>query len=124
MSIDVDSLFSRGAAATKYKKKEIVFHEGETAHFYYQIIDGGVRVYNSNIKGKEFTQGHFDTGDGFGEAPLFIDETYPCNTVTILDSDILKLSKKDFLKILEDYPPIQKYFLLILAKKISSPSVD
>lgn len=122
MSIDIDLLFSRGAVATKYKKKEIVFHEGEAAHFYYQIIDGGVRVYNSNIKGKEFTQSHFDTGDGFGEAPLLIDETYPCNAVTLKDSAILKLSKKDFLKILEDYPQIQKYFLLLLAKQIHSKS--
>lgn len=119
MSIDVDLLFSRGAVATKYNKK-IAFHEGEAAHFYYQIIDSGVRVYNSNIKGKEFTQGHFDTGDGLGEASLFIDKTYPCNAVTLKDSTILKLSKKDFLKIIEDYPPIRKYFLLLLSKKVHS----
>jgi CRP/FNR family transcriptional regulator len=122
MQIAVDLLFSRGAVATKYKKNEMVFREGEAAHFYYQIIDGGVRIYNSNIKGREFTQGHFYTGDGFDESPLLIDEAYPCNAVTIKDSAILKLSKKDFLKILEDYPPIQKYFLLLLAKKIHSKS--
>lgn len=87
----------------------MIFHEGDDAHFYYQIIDGSVRMYNSNAKGKEFTQGLFCTGDGFGEPPLFIDETYPSKAITVTDSTILKLSKEDFLKLIDDYPPIQKY---------------
>jgi len=122
MPIDVNLLFTRGAVATKYKKNDIVFQEGEAAQFYYQIIDGGVRAYHSNAKGKEFTQGLFCAGEGFGEPPLFIDETYPCKAITVKDSTILKLSKDNFLKILDDYPPIQKFFLLLLAKKIHSKS--
>jgi CRP-like cAMP-binding protein len=118
MSIDVNLIFPQSAVATTDKKNEMVFHEGETTKFYYQIIEGGVILYNSNITANEFTQDLFCTGERFDESPLLINETYPRNTVTILDSDILKLSKKDFLKILEDYPPIQKYFLLLLAKRI------
>lgn len=118
MQIDLDLLYSWGAVAKKYKKNEIVFNEDEAAYFYYQILDGGVRMYNSNIEGKEFTQGIFCTGDGFGEPPLFIDETYPSTAITIQDSTILKLSKDKFLKILDEYPYIQKYFLNLLAQKI------
>lgn len=122
MQIDLDLLYSWGAVAKKYKKNEIVFDEDEVAYFYYQILDGGVRMYNSNEEGKEFTQGLFSNGDGFGEPPLFINESYPSKAITIQDSTILKLSKDKFLKILDEYPTIQKEFLIIFAKKIHSKS--
>ena len=122
MQIDLDLLYSWGAVAKKYKKNEIVFDEDEVAYFYYQILDGGVRMYNSNEEGKEFTQGLFSNGEGFGEPPLFIDESYPSKAITIQDSTILKLSKDKFLKILDEYPTIQKDFLILFAKKIHSKS--
>jgi CRP-like cAMP-binding protein len=122
MQIDLDLLYSWGAVAKKYKKNEIIFDEEETANFYYQILDGSVRMYNSNDEGKEFTQGIFCKGDGFGEPPLFINETYPSKAITIQDSTILKLSKDKFFKILDEYPSIQKYFLVLLAQKIHSKS--
>ena len=122
MQIDIDLLFSWGAVAKKYKKNEIIFDEDEVAHFYYQIIEGSVRMFNSNDEGKEFTQGLFCKGESFGEPPLFIDQPYPSKAITIQDSTIIKLSKDKFLKILEEYPSIQKSFLLLLANKIHSKS--
>jgi CRP-like cAMP-binding protein len=122
MQIDIDLLFTWGAVAKKYKKNEVIFEEDEMAYFYYQIIDGSVRLYNSNSEGKEFTQGLFYKGDGFGEPPLFIDETYPSKAIALQDSTIIKLSKDKFLKILDEYPSVQKYFLTLLAKKIHSKS--
>ena len=122
MQIDVDLLFSWGAVAKKYKKNEIIFDEDEVAHFYYQIIEGGVRMFNSNDEGKEFTQGLFIKGNSFGEPPLFIDRPYPAKAIAIQDSTIIKLSKDKFLKILDEYPSIQKSFLILLATKIHSKS--
>jgi len=120
MQIDLDLLYSWGAVAKKYKKHEVIFDEDEVANFYYQILEGSVRMYNSNEEGKEFTQGLFCSGDGFGEPPLLIDETYPSKAITIQDSTILKLSKDKFLKIIDEYPSIQKYFLTLFALKIHS----
>lgn len=122
MQIDIDLLYSWGAVAKKYKKNELIFEEDETALFYYQIIEGCVRMFNSNEEGKEFTQGIFCNGDGFGEPPLFIDESYPSRAVSIEESTIIKLSKDKFLRILDEYPSIQKYFLTLLAYKIHSKS--
>jgi CRP-like cAMP-binding protein len=122
MQIDIDLLYSYGAIAKKYKKNEIIFSEDEAANFYYQILDGSVRMFNSNDEGKEFTQGIFSNGDGFGEPPLFINETYPAKAITIVDSTIIKLSKAKFFKILDEYPSIQKKFLILLAQKIHSKS--
>lgn len=120
MQIDLDLLYSWGAVAKKYKKNDIVFNEDEIANFYFQILEGSVRLFNSNDEGKEFTQGIFHKEEGFGEPPLFINETYPSKAIAIQDSTILKLSKEKFLKILDEYPSIQKDFLILLAYKIHS----
>lgn len=118
MQTDLDLLFTWGAVAKKYKKNDIIFDEGSAALFYFQVIEGDVRMYNSNRDGKEFTQGFFYNGCSFGEPPLLIDETYPATAVAMHDSTILKLSKDKFLKILDEYPEVQKSILILMAERI------
>ena len=103
MQIDLDLLFTWGAIAKEYKKNEVILREDETANFYFQIIEGSIRMFNSNDEGKEFTQGYFSNGQSFGEPPLFIEETYPSTAIAFRDSKIIKLSKDRFLKILDEY---------------------
>ncbi len=118
MQIDLDLLYTWGAIAKEYKKNDIIISEDEVAHFYYQVVEGCVRMFNSNDEGKEFTQGYFCNGQSFGEPPLFIDEVYPSTAVAFKDSKIIKISKEKFLKILEEYPFIQKQFLNLMATRI------
>ncbi len=123
MQIDLDLLFTWGAIAKEYKKGEMIFCEDEIAHFYFQIIEGSIRMYNSNDEGKEFTQGYFSEGQSFGEPPLFIDEKYPATAVAFQDSKIVKLSKEKFLKILDEYPSFQKQFLVLMSRRIHSKAM-
>lgn len=118
MQTDIDLLFTWGGVAKKYKKNEVIFDEGGAALFYYQVIEGNIRMYNSNPDGKEFTQGFFSNGSSFGEPPLLIDETYPATAVAMQDSTVVKLSKEKFLRILDEYPAVQKTFLRLMAERI------
>ncbi len=118
MQIDLDLLFTYGAIAKEYKKNDVLFYEDEMANFYFQVVEGCVRMFNSNDEGKEFTQGYFCEGQSFGEPPIFIDEKYPSTAVAFQDCKIIKLSKEKFLKILDEYPAIQKQFLKLLAQRI------
>lgn len=120
MQIDLDLLFTWGAIAKEYKKGEVIFSEDEMAHFYFQVIEGSIRMFNSNDEGKEFTQGYFYCGQSFGEPPLFINENYPSTAVAFQDCTIIKLSKDKFLKILDEYPLILKDFLNLMAHRIHS----
>lgn len=120
MQIDLDLLFSWGAVAKEYKKNEVIFSEDEIANFYFQIIEGSIRMFNSNDEGKEFTQGYFSNGQSFGEPPLFIEESYPSTAVAFQDSKIIKLSRDKFIKILDEYPTIQKGFLNLMCCRIHS----
>lgn len=123
MQIDVDLLFTWGAVAKKYQKDEIIFYEDETALFYYQILEGSVKMFCANDDGKEFTQGVFEKGASFGEPPLFIDEIYPCTAIATQDSVVIKISKDKFLTIIAEYPEINKSIMKLLALRIFKKSL-
>jgi CRP/FNR family transcriptional regulator len=123
MQIDTDLLITWGAIAKKFKKGEFIFHEGDHPKFYYQILDGTVKMFNTNLDGKEFTQLEFKTGRSFGEPLLFIDEKYPSAAVACQDSIILKLPKEIFLEILDKYPIYQKQLIILFAKRIYGKTI-
>ena len=123
MQIDADILITWGAVAKKFKKGDFIFCEGDHARFYFQILVGTVKMINTNVDGKEFTQSEFRTGHSFGEPPLFIDERYPASAVACIDAIILKLSKEKFLEILDEYPVYQKNIITLFAKRIYSKAV-
>lgn len=123
MQIDTDILITWGAVAKKFKKGEYIFHEGDYARFYYQILNGTIKMFNTNLDGKEFTQAEFKTGQSFGEPLLFIDERYPTSAVASQDSVIIKLPKEKFIEILDEYPVFQKNLITLFSKRIYNKSI-
>lgn len=123
MQIDTNILITWGGIAKKYKKNETIFNEDDHAQFYYQIIEGQVKMINRYNDGREFIQGVFYDGSGFGEPPLFTDETYPATAITQKDSVIIKLASNSFFKMLEDYPKIKSDLLKVLSKRLYNKSV-
>ena len=116
--IDLDLLLLHGAFCKEYDKGEILFYEGDEALFYYQVVEGSVKMYNANDEGKEYTQGYFSEGQSFGEPPLFINECYPASAMTFQKSKIIKLPKERLWEILDAFPSIQRQFLKLMARRI------
>jgi len=123
MFIDTDILIAWGGISKRYKKGEYIFHEDEVPRCFYQIIDGTVKLYNTNFDGKEYTQAEFKKGNSFGEPPLFLEEMYPSTAVTTEESVIIRLPKERFLEILDEYPAIQKKLICVLARRIYNKSI-
>lgn len=123
MFITTDILITWGAVSKKVKKGEFIFNDGEHASFYYQVVKGTIRMFNTNEDGKEFTNGEFIEGQSFGEPPLFIDEPYPASAVATEDSVVMRLAKDKFLKILEEYPALQRKFITMLSQRLYEKSI-
>ncbi|RKF03714.1 CRP-like cAMP-binding protein [Tenacibaculum lutimaris] len=116
--IPEELLLKYHAETKSFQKDEIIFSEKQTAHYYYQIVSGAVKMNNFNDDGKEFIQGIFYKNQSFGEPPLFIDVKYPANAVAISDSTILTLAKSDLFKLLQDNPEIHLKITQSLAKRL------
>ncbi|WP_228377965.1 Crp/Fnr family transcriptional regulator [Chryseobacterium luteum] len=101
MNIDDELLYSYGGEIKQYKKGEIIYREGDHALYYFQIIKGKVKLNNYDNEGKEFIHNIFGEKQSFGDSMIFLDKFYPMNAVSILPSEIVRVPKDQFLKLLK-----------------------
>lgn len=111
-------LLNRGGIIREYKKNQNIFFEGDMPKFYYQVIEGTIKMVSINENGREFIQGVFAHGQSFGEPVLLISKPYPATAVVTEDARIIKLPREEFLKILLEFPEINFQFSKILANRI------
>lgn len=116
--ITEELLFSSGAEIKRYEANETIFWEGESPLYYFQIVEGKVKLNNYNEDGKEFIQNIFSDGQSFGESLLFIDRPYPMNAVAINTCTIIKLPKFHFLNLVQHNPEISFNIYQCLADRM------
>ena len=130
MVIKDEILHSVGAITRRYKPSEIIFSEGDIPNYYYQIIEGDVKLNNYNDDGKEIIQTLLEDGQSIGESLLFMDKLYPINAIALSHCSVLRLPKKVFLDLMKLYPDIcldmnkvlsqRLYFKIIMTQNMSS----
>jgi len=123
MNIDEQILKSSGAKVKDYNAGDFIFTEGSLPNYYYQIIEGEVKLNNLTEDGKESIQNIAAKGHSIGEFLLFINKKYPANAVAISPCKILRISKIKFLKMLEDNPDLKADMIKNLADSLFSKFV-
>jgi CRP-like cAMP-binding protein len=106
MLINTTLLQSYGAETLHMSTLDTIFQEGDTPKCYYQIINGRIKLNHYDEDGKEIIQSVLVAGQSVCELLLFIDEKYPVNAETLTSCDILKVSKEDFFKLLDEHPDV------------------
>lgn len=111
-------LLSYGAEYEKFKRGDIIFNEGETPKCYYQIVEGRIKLNHYNEAGKELILAILQPGLSVCELLLFIDKKYPVNAVVFEESVVLKLSKSQFIKMLDDHPKLSRDVNKFLSERL------
>ncbi|MFC4163413.1 Crp/Fnr family transcriptional regulator [Epilithonimonas zeae] len=109
-------LESVGAFTQNYDSAEPIFLENDVPKFYFQIIEGKVKLNNYNAEGKEVLHNILENGQSVGESSLFLDGTYPVNAIALTSSKVLKLPRSAFIDLLLTNPEIS----MEINKRISS----
>lgn len=118
MLISEELLFSYGAETITCKRGEIIFNEGDLPTHYYQISQGRIKLNHFKEDGSELILAILPVGLSVCELLLFIDEKYPVNAVTLEPSQIIKLSKSEFLKMLDEHVQVAKDVNKFLAERL------
>ncbi|GGG58892.1 Crp/Fnr family transcriptional regulator [Epilithonimonas arachidiradicis] len=134
MNLVVDEIIftPSGAQIEDYEVKSLIFAEGAKPQYYYQIVEGEVKLSNYGEDGKEIIQDILEEGQSIGEFMLFMDKTYPVNAIAMTPCKILKISKFSFLEFLDKHPEVYAtmtsnlssamYFKFVMGQVISSQS--
>jgi len=121
--IDPDLLLAWGATFHNLEKGQVLFCEDDPAHFYYQVVEGRIKMCNCNEDGKEFIQGMFEAGESFGEPPLFDGGIYPASAEADEASVVIRLRKENFLQLLKENFDIHFSFTQNLARRLRFKSL-
>jgi CRP/FNR family transcriptional regulator, cyclic AMP receptor protein len=101
-----------------YKKNAIILHEEDTNEYMYIIVEGEVKVIQTNREGKELLLTRHRTGDFFGELSLIDGKTEPAAVVATMDSVTALIAKKDFYTILYKQNKVMKNLLKIMCSRL------
>ncbi len=102
-----------------YKKKQVVYSEGNHPNRLYYIQKGKVKTFKTNDTGKELTVGLYNEGDFFGYTALLEETVYKETAEAIEDCDIAIVPKEEFENLLHSNKEVTHKFIKMLAKNIS-----
>lgn len=106
MIIPIELLLSKGAIYESFAASEIIFTEGSSPKYYFQIIRGIIELNGYETNGKEFTHDILSVGRSVGDALIFGKEAYPMTAVAHTPCTIIKLRKDSFLDLLKAHPDL------------------
>lgn len=94
------------AIEQRYANDEFVFRDGDHAEWLYFIKSGVVRCMKYGLDGKEFILKPLLPGDSFCCESVTFDQTlaHPGNAQAMGDVTILKISRRTYLRLIEQYP--------------------
>jgi CRP-like cAMP-binding protein len=118
MNIDEERLYSSGGEIKEYKKGEVIYRDGNHALYYFQIVEGKVKLNNYDDDGKEFIQNIFGGKQSFGDSLLFLDKFYPTNAVCITPAEIIRVPKDKFLKLIKADPHLSLEMNACLSQRL------
>lgn len=98
-----------------YKKKQILFHEGDYAGAVFFIEKGKIKTYKVNDDVKEYTTGLYGEGDFVGYIALMKNTEHPDSAIAIEESVVYRIHKDDFTKLLYSNQEVAKTFIKMLS---------
>lgn len=102
-----------------YKKKEIIFSEGNSPNFLYFLAKGKVKTFKAHEYGKELITSLYKEGDFFGYLALLEEGSYTDSAEALEDSEICLIPKEDFFTLIHNNMAVMKKFIKILSDNIA-----
>lgn len=107
-----------------YLKGESIFHEGDEAMGFFAVTYGRVKIFKSNLSGREQILHLFGPGEVFGEVPVFTGGHFPASAMAMEESTCLFLPKRGFLDLIRREPEIALGMLGLLANRLRTFTIQ
>jgi CRP-like cAMP-binding protein/CheY-like chemotaxis protein len=99
-----------------FKKKQIIYLDGQRAHHLYYIKKGKIKAFKNNEDGKELITGIYGEGDFLGHVALLADTAHNHSAKAMDNSELLIISKKEFDSMIFHNPHIIAHFISLMIK--------
>ena len=119
---ELETVAARGTV--RYMRKNTIFIErGEASTALYLILCGKVKVYTVNAQHNEQVLSILGPGEHLGELALLTDAVRTASATTLEDSQLMVLSRREFVECLSECPQIALNLDDSLAERALSPNI-
>lgn len=101
-----------------FKKKQVLFHEGDYPNHIYFINSGKIKTYKINDDGKEYITGLHKPGDFIGFMALLEESDHNETAVALEETETFLIPKDDFTQLLHTNKDVSSQFIKMLASNI------
>jgi CRP/FNR family transcriptional regulator len=101
-----------------FQKGQIIFSEGDEADGFYVVVEGTVKILKLSVEGKEHILHIFESGEPFGEVPVFAGEQFPAHAEAIAESRLLFFPIEDFINLIKQVPSLALNMLATLSARL------
>ncbi|MEL4073438.1 cyclic nucleotide-binding domain-containing protein [Ochrobactrum sp. GPK 3] len=98
-------LLAFGTERLKLRPGRKLFQEGQKADYAYIILSGNILLFRENDKARKFIY-HVGPGTMLGEMALIIHTSRPTSAVVEGETEVLRISRSIFRRIIEEYPDL------------------
>ena len=112
------SLTSNERELYDYKKKQMIYAEGQRPKAVYYIKSGKVKIYKTNEDGKELITGILTAGDFAGYIYTLENINYRENAQVLEDAEIMVIPKDDFLTLVSADAQVAKQFIKLVTRNV------
>ena len=98
-------------------KDEFLVRQGEAAHFFWILLEGEIRVFQSQSEGHEGTLYKIESGNAFGEVPLLANIPNGVNLQTTMLSHLLQFDEEQFWSLMTSCPQVRKAILTNMSQR-------
>jgi CRP/FNR family transcriptional regulator len=102
----------------KFKRGETIFFEGDEATGFYMAAEGRVKIFKMSMDGREQILHIFGPGEPFGEVPVFHNQPFPANAVTMAASTLLFFPRREFVDLVTTTPSLALSMLAMLSLRL------
>jgi CRP/FNR family transcriptional regulator, cyclic AMP receptor protein len=103
----------------KYKKKQIIYSEGNHPGRLYYVLKGKVKAYKTNEEGKELVTELFSPGDFLGHIALLEGTVFRDTAEAMEETELAVIPKEDFEELVNNSKEVAQKFIRLLAKNIA-----
>lgn len=109
---------SKVANVRHFRAGETILRESEPGDQFFVIARGEVKVFVDSPDGREVVLTHLQAGEFFGEMALFDHDTRSASVTALADSELVVLSREDFLAALAADFGLTRRILQILSARL------
>lgn len=102
-----------------FKKKDIIYREGDLSSFVYKIARGKVKTFRINEDGKEFIHDVKKEGEFLGEQSMIQDTARTEFAEAMEDTELILIPKRDFQELVFRNRDISARFIKMLSNDLS-----